>query len=193
MHRVHAMAYAPNLKGRFVNGWFVNILPPLKFPSLAPMLPLFLAQSLLHSLPPSPLSLAPSFPRSFPSSTLPLTLPSFIGAPSLPPSLHPSLPPSLPYLPPSLPPLPPSRSNHSATAPPPIQLNVGLHRVCVWSWRAALSRSYCLAPSDMWHWHNGDIHTLSMTRCYLGNAPPRRIRFWRIVKNPTVETCYKHT
>ena len=27
---------------------------------------------------------------------------------------------------------------------------------------------------------------------YLGNAPPPRIRFLRIVKNPTVETCTKH-
>ena len=27
-------------------------------------------------------------------------------------------------------------------------------------------------------------------RGYLGNAPPPRIRFLRIVKNPTVETCY---
>ena len=32
-----------------------------------------------------------------------------------------------------------------------------------------------------------------VARCYLGNAPPRRIRFLRIVKNPTVETCYKQT
>ena len=93
MHRVHAMAYAPNLKGRFVNGWFVNILPPL--------LPLFLAQSLLHSLPPSPLSLAPSMPRSVLSSLVP-----FINPPLNPPFLHwRSLPPSL-------------RSNLLATAPP---------------------------------------------------------------------------
>ena len=32
-----------------------------------------------------------------------------------------------------------------------------------------------------------------VARGYLGNAPPPRIRFLRIVKNPTVETCYKHT
>ena len=31
-----------------------------------------------------------------------------------------------------------------------------------------------------------------VARGYLGNAPPPRIRFLRIVKNPTVETCYKH-
>ena len=31
-----------------------------------------------------------------------------------------------------------------------------------------------------------------VARGYLGNAPPLRIRFLRIVKNPTVETCYKH-
>ena len=42
-------------KGRFVNGWFVNILPPLKFPSL----PGYLSSSLNpSSLPPS-LSLSP--------------------------------------------------------------------------------------------------------------------------------------
>ena len=110
--------------------------------SLPPLLPCSLSFSLnpssTHFLPPLFPSRRPclvrSFPRSFPSSTLPLTLPSFTGAPSLPPSIPPSLTPSLPYLPPSLPSLPPSptslRSNHSATAPP-IQLNVGLHRVCV--------------------------------------------------------------
>ena len=177
--------------GLWMVGLWIYYLPWSFPPSLAPMLPLFLAQS-LHSLPPSPLSLAPSMPRSVLSSLVPFINPPlnppFLPWRSLPPSLHPSLPPS----PTSLPPLPPSALT---TRPPrpPIQLNVGLHRVCVWSWRAALSRSYCLAPSDVWHWHNGDIHTLSMTRCYLGNAPPRRIRFWRIVKNPTVETCYKHT
>ena len=33
-----------------------------------------------------------------------------------------------------------------------------------------------------------------VARGYLGNAPPPRIRRdLRIVKNPTVETCYKHT
>ena len=84
-----------------------------------------------------------------------------------------------PLLPCSLPTRPPP--------PPPIQLNVGLHHVCVWCCRAALGRSYCLAPSDVWHWHNGGIHSCRR-RSY--NAPllhsayvlPRRIRFWRIVK-----------
>ena len=62
MHRVHAMAYAPNLKGkgRFVNGWFVNILPPLKFPSL----PCSHAPSLSRSIPPPLTSSLPSFPRA---------------------------------------------------------------------------------------------------------------------------------
>ena len=62
MHRVHAMAYAPNLKGkgRFVNGWFVNILPPLKFPSL----PCSHAPSLSRSISPPLTSSLPSFPRA---------------------------------------------------------------------------------------------------------------------------------
>ena len=97
MHRVHAMAYAPNLKGRFVNGWFVNILPPLKFPSL----PCSHAPSLSRSIPPPLTSSLPSFPRAVLSSLVP-----FINPPLNPPFLHwRSLPPSLPpYLPPSLPP-----------------------------------------------------------------------------------------
>ena len=119
---------APNLKGkgRFVNGWFVNILPPLKFPSLPCSHSFSLNPSSTHFLPPLFPSRRPclvrSFPRSFPSSTLPLTLPSFTGAPSLPPSLPPSLHPSLPYLPPSppsLPPLPPSALTTRPPRPPP--------------------------------------------------------------------------
>ena len=133
-----------------MNGWFVNILPPLKFPSL----PCSHAPSLPRSIPPPLTSSLPSFPRAVHASFGPflarslhqpshLTLPSSTDAPSLPPSL---------------PPLPPSALTRSATAPP-IQLKVGLHRVCVWCWRAALSRSDCLAPSDVWHWHNGGIHS----------------------------------
>ena len=101
-------------------------IPPLKFPSFAPLLPPFLVQSLLRSVPHSRRScLVPSLPRSFPSSTLPpstlpsssdaLCLPSIIAS-SLPPlALSPSLTPlvlSLPHHPldPSLPPslFPPS-------------------------------------------------------------------------------------
>ena len=72
-------------------------------------------------------------PRSVLSSLVPFINPPlnppFLHWRSLPPSL-PYLPPSLPSLPPSLPPLPPSALT---TRPPrpPIQLNVGLHRVCV--------------------------------------------------------------
>ena len=56
------LAYAPNLKGKggFVNGWFVNILPPLKFPSL----PCSHAPSLYRSIPPPLTSSLPSFPRA---------------------------------------------------------------------------------------------------------------------------------
>ena len=130
MHRAHATAYAPNLKGkgRFVNGWFVNIPPPLKFPSLpcshAPSLSI--PPPLTSSLPSFPravhASFGPLIPRSFPSSTLPLTLPPFLHWRSLPPSLHPSLPPSptsLPPLPASLPPLPPSALTTRPPRAPP--------------------------------------------------------------------------
>ena len=108
-----------SLKGkcRFVNGWFVNVLPPLTFPSL----PCSNAPSLPGSVP-SPASSLHSFPcavpdsfRSFLARSLhqpflplpslpPLTLSPCIASslltlllpPSLPPSRHPSLPPSLP-------------------------------------------------------------------------------------------------
>ena len=100
---------------------------------------------------------------------------------SIPPPLVSSLPPSIPRpVPSSLVPFinPPS-------FPPSLHQPI----VCVWRWRAALSRSYCLAPSDMWHWHNAGIHSCRRRSV---NAPllhsayvrPPRIRFLRIVKNP---------
>ena len=124
-------------------GLWIYYLPWSVPLSLPPILPSFLAQSILRSLPPSPLSLArpfpvPSLPRSFPSSTLPpstlysstdaLSLHNIIPA-SLPASLPLSLPPSPPSLPHSLPPhpslplpsLPPSHhpSFLAPTMPPP--------------------------------------------------------------------------
>ena len=102
---------------------------PWSFPlSLPPILPSFLAQSILRSLPPSPLFLGrpypvPSLPRSFPSSTLPpSTLSSSIDALYLhniiPASLPASLPPSIPSLPPSFPPSPSLPSPPSPPSPP---------------------------------------------------------------------------
>ena len=104
-------------KGRFVNGWFVNILPPVKFPSLpcshAP--PSSLNPSSARSLPPLFPSRrpcpVPSLPRSFPSSILPPSpsLPPLTLSPCIASSLPPLLPPSLPHLPPSIhPSFPPS-------------------------------------------------------------------------------------
>ena len=100
---------------------------PLKFvPSLAPLplLPPFLAQSLLRSLPPSNLSFALSMPRSVPSSTLPpSTLPSSTDALSLPSIIASSIPslPSIPVSLPFLPLLPPSHppSFLAPSCPPP--------------------------------------------------------------------------
>ena len=108
-----------------MNGWFVNILPPLKFPSL----PCSHASSLSRSIPPPLTSSLPSFPRAVHASFGPFLARSLHQPSHL--TLHwRSLPPSLP----------PSTITDSATAPPPIQLNVGLPRV--WRRRAALSRSY---------------------------------------------------
>ena len=98
-------------KGRFVNGWFVNILPPVKFPSLpcshAPSLPRSIHPPLASSLPAFPRAVHAPF-RHFLSPSLP---------PSLPPttSLHPttSLPPSHPPLASSFPPSILPRSYHA--------------------------------------------------------------------------------
>ena len=213
--------------GLWMVGLWIYYLP-WRFP-LSPLLPCSLPSSLNPSyarlLPPLSASrrtcLVSSHPRSFPSSILPpstlsssteaLFLHSIIASPMLPPSP----PPSLTYLHHSLP-SPPSPSSHpplaysfppsilprSYHAPPcltvyrrPIQHSPS---PCV-CWRAAMIRSYCLAPRCyVWHWHNLVIH--SCRRCSF-NDPllhsayvlPPRIRFWRIAKKPTVETCYKHT
>ena len=131
-------------------------------------------------------SLATSLPRSI---HLPL-------ASSLPPSIPRPVPSSLvPFI---NPPSPTSLRSNPLGHRAPIQLNVGLHRVCVWCWRAVLSRSYCLAPTDVWHWHNGGIHSCrrrSFNDPLLHSAyvRPPQICFLRIVKNPTTETCNKHT
>ena len=112
--------------------WFVNIMytglcPPrdtsleVFFPALLPfpLLPPFLAQSVLRSLPPSHLSLALSMRRSVTSSTHPpSTLPSSIDALSLPSIIASSLPP----LDPSLPPHP-----HLAPSRPPPCLHACRH------------------------------------------------------------------
>ena len=121
-------------------------------------------------------------------------------------SISPSFPPSLPSsLPPSLPPLltsptsPTSLRSNPLGHRAPIQLNVGL---CVWCWRAALGRSYCLAPSDVRLWHNGGIHSCRR-RSY--NAPllhsayvlPPRIRFFtnskKIRDRHVHQTRHKHS
>ena len=156
-------------------------IPPLIFLSIAPLLPPFLAQILLRVLHPSRRPyLVPSLPRSFPSSTLP---------PSLPPALPPSLPPS----PTSL------RSNPlGSRAPHPTQCRP-TSCVCV-AWRAALCRFYWLAPSDVWHWHNGGgvfisaDCVLSMTRCYIQRTYVHHESvFFTNSKKSEIEKCYKHT
>ena len=147
------------------------INPPSTFPPYLHSRSLVVSHHrfLPHSLPP----LAPSVPSTFYS---PSPLPCLIS--SLPPSLPPapcflrpshllfSLSPSLPL---------------AARLPPAVQLNI--HRVCVYSvgelhWvlcREGPARRRYAARRDTetmeWSRHQ------QVARCYLGNAPPRRIRF----------------
>ena len=183
----------------FNNGLWIYYLP-WSFPlSLPPILPSFLAQSILRSLPPSPLSLGrpypvPSLPRSFPSSTLPpSTLSSSTDALSLhniiPASLPPSLIPSLP-IPPSLPPsssflLPTLHPSSLLPCHLPVWLStaaqflVGLHRVCVCvgelHW-LLFRESPAMNGAETMAWSRHQ----QVARGYLGNGPPPRSRFWRI-------------
>ena len=158
------------------------LLPPLLPPSI---LPLSFPISHHRFIPPSLPPLAPSVPRTFYS-------------PSLLPCLTSSLPPSLPPLAPSIPPTFYSPSLHSCPSLPACLLPCN-STVCVYSvgelhWvlcreGPARPRYAARRGTETMEWSRHQ----QVTRCYLGNAPPRRIRFWRIVKNPTVETCYKHT
>ena len=190
------------------------ILPPVKFPSLpsshTPVLPRSIHPPLASSLPSFPRAVhAPFRPflarslhqPSLPQPSLPpLTLSPCITSslpPCLSPSLHP-LPPSFPPspIPPSLPPtllfLPPSHppSFLAPTMPPP----------CLTVYRRPIlcrpTPCVCVCVGEL-HWllfrespaMNG-AETMAWSRHqqaargYLGNAPPPRIRFWRIVKNP---------
>ena len=133
-----------------LNSSSARFIPPAVHTSSRPFLARSLHQPSLSFLPLSPslpqdtfldISLSCSLPSSLNSSSARFIPPAVhtssrtflarsLHQPSLPPFLTPSLPSSLPPFPPSLPPLPPSALTHSATAPP-IQLNVGLHRVCV--------------------------------------------------------------
>ena len=155
-----------------------RLLPPL-FPSSRPCPVPFLPRSFPSSiLDPSlnPIFLhwrsLPAYHHRFLPWSLPPLPPSL---PHLPPSLIPSLPHSLPLPPLSLPPspcsLPPSHPPLASSFPPSI-LPRSYHAppcltvyrrpiqrrptpcVCV-RWRAALSRSCCIAPIDAWHWVNG--------------------------------------
>ena len=137
-----------------------RLLPPLLL-SLAPLLPPFLAPSILRSLPPSPLSPSPSCLVPSPSSLVLFLNPPSLYPPFLPPLLlAPSLLSSLPL---SLPLFPSSHHPLASLLPPSIVPR---------SFPASLPA--CLPPSG----------ALS----HSANVLPPRISFWRRVKNPTIDT-----
>ena len=132
-----------------MNGWFVNILPPLKFPSLPCSHAPSLSRSfLLHSFPPSPLSLAPSMPRSVLSSLVP-----FINPPHLPSLYFPA-----PRYPPA---------SCRATQYTPCVYSVGeLHWVLCRE-GPARRRYAARRGTETMEWSRHQ----QVARCYLGNAP----------------------
>ena len=183
-------------------------LPP-SLPPLAPSVPpTFYSPSplpcLTSSLPPSLPPLAPSVPPTFYS---PSPLPCLTSSlpPSLPPapcSLRPSdllfsLAPSLSHiiassLPPSHPLLPPSLYSPSLLPCPSLPACLlpcnSIYTVCVYS-VGELHWVLCReGPGRRRYAARRGIETMEwsrhhqVARCYLGNAPLRRIRFWRIVK-----------
>ena len=168
----------------------VASLLPLSLPLLSPSLPLF-------PLPPSPCSLPllllPPSPCSLPPSHPSLCSPTFYS-PSPLPCLTSSLPPSLPPLAPSVPPTFYSPALLPCPSLPACLLPCNsIYTVCVYSvgelhW-LLFRESPAMNGAETMAWSRHQ----QVARGYLGNAPPPRIRFWRIVKNPTVETCYKHT
>ena len=166
-----------------------SLVPFINLPSLPPLpLPPSLTPSLPHALslltPPPQLTPPPSLPPS-----LPPVLPTF--PPSLPPSLPPSFPPSLPSLPPSLRfsilPL-----SFRATLPaclPASAAQLNVQRV----WYLAIRWTESIVSSGL---ARRGSETMAGSRWPLLHSAyvlPPRIRFWRIVNNPKIETCYKHT
>ena len=192
-------------------------LPPLTLRAcVASLLPLslsLLSPSLPPSLPPSPCSL--SHHHLAPSPSLLLSLPPLVPSPtitllpplplplSLPPSIlprpfpvshHRFLPPSRPLFPPSL---PPSILPRSFPAPrcllAPCRATQYTLCVCVYSvgelhWLLFREGQPCVALRQ---WRGRAISRwLAVT---LATHPHHESVFLRIIQNPTVETCYKHT
>ena len=173
-------------------------LPSFDGPPLIAPLPPSVAPSLLLSLPPSPLPLAPSMHSSVHSSLVPFLNPPTLPILPLPHSLASLLPRSIPLLPPSttLPLLPPSHPPSLVVPSRRTQFNV--HRVC--GWQAVLSRPLLFSAKRcvslrQWGSHSCRLRSFNDPLLHSAYVLPPRIRFWWIVKikNLTIETCNKHT
>ena len=168
--------FHPYLHSRSLAVSHPRFLPPSLPPALAPSVPpTFYSPSplpcLTSSLPPSLLPLAPSVPPTFYS---PSPLPCLTS--SLPPSLlplAPSVPPTFYY--PSLLPCP--------SLPACLLPCNSMYTVCVYSVGELLWVLCREGPARRRYAARRGTETMEwsrhqqVARCYLGNAPPRRIRF----------------
>ena len=172
-------------------------LPPYLPSSDGPPAPLppSVAPSLLRSLPPSLLPLAPSMHSSVHSSLVPFLNHPTLPILPLPHSLASLLPRSIPLLPPSttLPLFPPSHPRSFVAPSVPargIQFNVH----CVCGWQAVLSRPLLFSAKRhvalrQWGSHSCRRRSFNDPLFHSAYVLPPRIRFRRMVKNPTIETC----
>ena len=136
---------------------------------------------------------------SVPSPLVPFLNPPTLPILPLPHSLASLRPRSIPLLPPSttLPLFPPSHlPSFVGPSLPPRRTQFNVHRVC--GWQALLSRPLLFSAKrrvalGQWGIHSCRRRSFNDPLLHSAYVLPPRFRFLRIVKNPTIETCNKHT